>query len=659
MMQAAGNAVAAFGGSGEVLNRIIFSLGQIRSRGFAMGDEIRELAAAGIPVWDMLSQAMGKPVAQLQKMSENRQITADTFMRAFQQYSQTRFGDMMQAQSQTFQGALSNVADGLDQAIARGFRPFFVLMSQGTVQAGNFLTGDQFVLFTFRVQSAAQSLVNFGGQAAAVTGQIAGTAAPIAAVGAAFVVYELGAVRAASAIRALAATEAVSRVAILGIGGAARYTALEIGAFATTAAGVAAIIAGVSAVVVGLAYAWNQLTASMRQIDPGIWRVLTMGALGTGNPVGQISVAIDEFEKWRATQAAPQTTEGFVGPLEDPAVTALNNYKNTLTAAGDQSTQYQAQVSQAASANYEVAASAVTAVTATDMLKASLDMAQGSAANTREQLSKAQADLNRFASAPLAGERAIEMASGGLNMQIAQLEAQKAQAQLARLDRRPVRAGVRGIDQQIERLRLQQTILRPQELAVQQQRDSLRALASEPALSYQAAVAGIQASKAKVEQYTKELAVQEAIVKAKEAEVAAAEAAAKVPPRTGIGSAPYEEWLRFALAGRTAPYVGMGEVQAAGAMASRTPLEAVTPAPYSFGAGIYGTGAYGAPSEEASAWMGTYNPQISVQVSGNTITSPADEKSLADKVGQALLDALLQATSSQANAAPGTLPGMR
>lgn len=68
-LQAIVDAMAATGKGTETVRRLTLALGQAWTKQKLQGQEILQLTEAGIPVWDMLAQATGKQVAELQDLS--------------------------------------------------------------------------------------------------------------------------------------------------------------------------------------------------------------------------------------------------------------------------------------------------------------------------------------------------------------------------------------------------------------------------------------------------------------------------------------------------------------------------------------------------------------------------------------------------------------
>lgn len=120
-----GNAVAAAGGGSERLDRVVLAISQIQSKGKVATQEMNQLAEAGIPAWRILEEQLGRSRAELIKMVEQGQISSAVFLEAFQKFSQQNFGGLMEQQSKTFTGAMSNIKDALLQTSATAFQPLY------------------------------------------------------------------------------------------------------------------------------------------------------------------------------------------------------------------------------------------------------------------------------------------------------------------------------------------------------------------------------------------------------------------------------------------------------------------------------------------------------------------------------------------------------
>lgn len=163
VMTAVGNAAAAMGGGPEMMARITTAMGQMTAKGKVQAEEMLQLTEAGIPAWAMLAEKLGVDVAGAMKLVEQRAVDSSTMIAAFQEGTTARFGDMMAKQSRTFSGAMSTVKDSLSMALAKGFKPFFDVLTKGMVAAADFLSGDAFGEFAARLgEAATQALDSMG-----------------------------------------------------------------------------------------------------------------------------------------------------------------------------------------------------------------------------------------------------------------------------------------------------------------------------------------------------------------------------------------------------------------------------------------------------------------------------------------------------------------
>jgi tape measure domain-containing protein len=149
-------------GFAQGLDRISLALGQMQSKGRVQGDELLQLQEAGVntgQVFAIMAQQTGKTVPALQAMSTAGKLLPATFIKAFQAFSKARFGSLMDKQSQTFTGAVSNIKDGLRGALATGFLPLFQAVRGGAVQFANFLQTPQWAAWVATVRGAVGQLI--------------------------------------------------------------------------------------------------------------------------------------------------------------------------------------------------------------------------------------------------------------------------------------------------------------------------------------------------------------------------------------------------------------------------------------------------------------------------------------------------------------------
>lgn len=121
LLKATGNAVAAAGGGSEQIDRVTLALAQMGAKGKVSQEELNQLAENGVGGLRILEQQTGKSKAELIKMAEAGQISAETFLRAFRKAYEG--GNAMQKQMETLSGAASTLKDTAKQLLGEGFTP--------------------------------------------------------------------------------------------------------------------------------------------------------------------------------------------------------------------------------------------------------------------------------------------------------------------------------------------------------------------------------------------------------------------------------------------------------------------------------------------------------------------------------------------------------
>ena len=120
-----GNAVAAVGGSAEQVEGVTVAISQMISKGKVSAEEMEQLAERQVNGWAMLSAELGISQGAVRKLASEGKISTDVFLKAFQNFSRANFGDAMEKQSKTFNGALSNIKDSIQISAASAFEPLF------------------------------------------------------------------------------------------------------------------------------------------------------------------------------------------------------------------------------------------------------------------------------------------------------------------------------------------------------------------------------------------------------------------------------------------------------------------------------------------------------------------------------------------------------
>ena len=115
-LTAVGDASAALGLGTEGINRMTMAIGQMKAKGTVQGDELLQLAEAGVPAYQILSEKLGLTAEQVHNIG-NAGISADAAIKALQEGMEDRFGGMMDSQAGTFTGMLSTCKDDLEQIL--------------------------------------------------------------------------------------------------------------------------------------------------------------------------------------------------------------------------------------------------------------------------------------------------------------------------------------------------------------------------------------------------------------------------------------------------------------------------------------------------------------------------------------------------------------
>jgi len=143
-LTAIGNAVAGVGGSSDVLERVVVAFGQISAAGKANAQDLRQLTEAGIPAYQMLAKTLGTDVAGAMKQVTSGTVDATTALEALTTGMNERFGGLMEAQSKTLLGRISNLKDAVQSELADIGKPLFEQISQSLDQVAQYIQSGNF-----------------------------------------------------------------------------------------------------------------------------------------------------------------------------------------------------------------------------------------------------------------------------------------------------------------------------------------------------------------------------------------------------------------------------------------------------------------------------------------------------------------------------------
>lgn len=121
-----GDAAAALGGGQPMIERLTTALGQMSAKGKVSGEELRQLAEAGVPALRYLAEAAGVTTGEMSKMIEKGVVPADKAVKVLLENMKQEFGGLMGKQAETASGKLSTMKDSLSALgteVGRSFIP--------------------------------------------------------------------------------------------------------------------------------------------------------------------------------------------------------------------------------------------------------------------------------------------------------------------------------------------------------------------------------------------------------------------------------------------------------------------------------------------------------------------------------------------------------
>ena len=138
-LTALGNTSGALGLSQESFSRVMIAVTQTMAKGKIQAEELMQITEAGIPIWKILSSALGLPVPAIQKLSsEGKLLADDVWPKVFKQMNKN-YGGAMEAQSKTLAGVWSTFMDTLKIGLADSIMPLVPALSSAVPQAAEIM----------------------------------------------------------------------------------------------------------------------------------------------------------------------------------------------------------------------------------------------------------------------------------------------------------------------------------------------------------------------------------------------------------------------------------------------------------------------------------------------------------------------------------------
>jgi tape measure domain-containing protein len=112
ILRTVGDATAALGGDQSMLEGMALALGQIRTKGKVMSEELRQLAERGIPAYQILQEELGLTGEEVANIGDLA-IDSNTAIAALLSGMEKRFGGLMERLENTTPGAFAAIRDNL------------------------------------------------------------------------------------------------------------------------------------------------------------------------------------------------------------------------------------------------------------------------------------------------------------------------------------------------------------------------------------------------------------------------------------------------------------------------------------------------------------------------------------------------------------------
>lgn len=168
-LRALGDAVASVGGSSDQVNNVTLAFSQMAAKGKLDMGNMEQLMEGGVPsALKILADSYKVTTGQMITMISAGKIQSDQALPLLVAglengtKSVKGLGGMMDKQSTTFTGAMSNISDSLTQALAGAFKPFFGLVSSGAQGLATVLGSPMFSNFGKRISGAISTAITWG-----------------------------------------------------------------------------------------------------------------------------------------------------------------------------------------------------------------------------------------------------------------------------------------------------------------------------------------------------------------------------------------------------------------------------------------------------------------------------------------------------------------
>ncbi len=139
-MRTLGNITSAVGR--DKMPQLILAFGQVKAAGKLMGTELRQFTETGVPLLQVLADQFGVTTGEIQQMVSDGKIGFADVQKALESLGGEggKWGDMMDRQSKTFAGSMSNLQDSWNQLLVVLGTVFIPIATEAVQALTGFLT---------------------------------------------------------------------------------------------------------------------------------------------------------------------------------------------------------------------------------------------------------------------------------------------------------------------------------------------------------------------------------------------------------------------------------------------------------------------------------------------------------------------------------------
>lgn len=96
-------------GNVEILGRVSLAYSQMTSKGYVTAQDMMQMLEAGVPMWNLLADAMGKTVAEVQELTGKGEVSINDLNKALEKATSEggKYFGMLEAQSDSFNGKIA------------------------------------------------------------------------------------------------------------------------------------------------------------------------------------------------------------------------------------------------------------------------------------------------------------------------------------------------------------------------------------------------------------------------------------------------------------------------------------------------------------------------------------------------------------------------